>query len=237
MNSTKRNWVLATQAAMAVCMLSPPGLSRLRRSSFCLSAHSRPARSSPPPMISPPTAFTCWPSRRRTRRSSLAFARVLPAGHDLRLGAARLPCRKLRGRSRNISQSWTLVMGAAGGIFAMLFVYHYVLLPFPKGDERRETRDERHGTSFREIITAYVQQEKIGVLVAFILLYRLGEAMLLKLVSPSCLTAVRLAGSGSPRHRWGSSTVPSASCRSWSAVFWAAGSSPGSGFAAVSGRW
>jgi len=78
----------------------------------------------------------------------------------------------------------------------LLFVYHYVLLPFPKEDELRESRDERHGASFREIITAYFEQERIGVLVAFILLYRLGEAMLLKLVSPFLLDGRSVGGLG-----------------------------------------
>jgi PAT family beta-lactamase induction signal transducer AmpG len=41
--------------------------------------------------------------------------------------------------------------------------------------------------TFKEVFSAYLRQEKIGVLVAFILFYRLGEAMLLKLVSPFLL--------------------------------------------------
>jgi PAT family beta-lactamase induction signal transducer AmpG len=41
-----------------------------------------------------------------------------------------------------------------------------------------------------------LQQEKIGVMLAFILFYRLGEAMLLKLVSPFLLDQARAGGLG-----------------------------------------
>jgi PAT family beta-lactamase induction signal transducer AmpG len=176
-NSTKRNWILATQAAMAVCMLFT-AWSLTTTAFFFLSLAAF--------VVGAFISATYDIATDGFYRLSMIFGSgllvYLAGTFELATG--------------NISLSWTLVMGSAGGIFAMLFVYHYVLLPFPKEDERRETRDETHGASFREIITAYFQQEKIGVLVAFILLYRLGEAMLLKLVSPFLLDGRSAGGLG-----------------------------------------
>ncbi len=94
----------------------------------------------------------------------------------------------------DIPRSWTVVLGSSGGIFLGLAVYHYLVLPRPERDERRGAKDER--SPFSEVFKAYFRQEKVGVLVAFILLYRLGEAMLLKLVSPFLLDARTAGGLG-----------------------------------------
>jgi PAT family beta-lactamase induction signal transducer AmpG len=96
----------------------------------------------------------------------------------------------------DIPRSWVLVLSISGGIFAIAAVYHHYTLPFPGGDERRAAGAVVRGNSFREVFVAYFRQEKAGVLIAFILSYRLGEAMLLKLVSPFLLDARSAGGLG-----------------------------------------
>ena len=96
----------------------------------------------------------------------------------------------------NIPLSWTVVMCIAAALFALAFAYHYFVLPHPPSDERRRLSDQIGLTSFKDVFTAYFKQEKVGVLVAFILLYRLGEAMLLKLVSPFLLDPRQAGGLG-----------------------------------------
>lgn len=103
--------------------------------------------------------------------------------------------------SGGIAGSWRIVFGASGGMFLLLGAYHFFVLPYPASDKRRERSDARQGAreeqvSFKEVFSAYFQQEKIGVLLAFILLYRLGEAMLLKLVSPFLLDGRQAGGMG-----------------------------------------
>ena len=87
----------------------------------------------------------------------------------------------------NIPRSWAIVLGASGAIFLVAALYHYFVLPYPRRDERRGAGADRARVSFREVFAAYFRQEGVGVLIAFILLYRLGEAMLLKLVTPFLL--------------------------------------------------
>jgi len=87
----------------------------------------------------------------------------------------------------NIGTAWMMVFSVCSGIFMIAFLYHYAVLPYPTADLRRLTADAIRTSAVKEVFSAYFKQEKIGVLVAFILFYRLGEAMLLKLVSPFLL--------------------------------------------------
>jgi PAT family beta-lactamase induction signal transducer AmpG len=63
-------------------------------------------------------------------------------------------------------------------------------------DGGSRAREKRDNASFGEVIRSYFRQEKIGVMLAFILFYRLGEAMLLKLVSPFLLDNANAGGLG-----------------------------------------
>jgi PAT family beta-lactamase induction signal transducer AmpG len=96
----------------------------------------------------------------------------------------------------NVPGSWTAALGIGGAVLAGLAAYHFFALPRPAGDARREARDGREAASLGEVFRAYFRQEKAGVLVAFILLYRLGEAMLLKLVTPFLLDPRQAGGLG-----------------------------------------
>ncbi|MCL5022039.1 MAG: AmpG family muropeptide MFS transporter [Nitrospirae bacterium] len=87
----------------------------------------------------------------------------------------------------SISSGWMAVLGIGSGIFMIAVLYHYAVLPYPTTDRRSPAAGAAGGPRFKEVFAAYFRQEKIGVLVAFILFYRLGEAMLLKLVSPFLL--------------------------------------------------
>jgi PAT family beta-lactamase induction signal transducer AmpG len=96
----------------------------------------------------------------------------------------------------NIARSWAIVLAASGAIFLAAFAYHSFVLPRPASDVLRSRAVEERGNSFREVFGAYFSQEKVGVLIAFILLYRLGEAMLLKLVTPFLLDGRGAGGMG-----------------------------------------
>ncbi len=96
----------------------------------------------------------------------------------------------------NIAGSWTAVLSLSGIIFLVAALYHFFILPRPAGDARRPREAAAGGNSFREVFAAYFGQEKVGILIAFILLYRLGEAMLLKLVAPFLLDGKQAGGMG-----------------------------------------
>jgi PAT family beta-lactamase induction signal transducer AmpG len=99
----------------------------------------------------------------------------------------------LEASTGDVPWSWSTIMVASGLIFASAGVYHKFMLPFPPADKGR-SNDRLREATFAEVIHSYLGQEKIGVTLAFILFYRLGEAMLLKLVTPFLLDAQSAGG-------------------------------------------
>lgn len=93
---------------------------------------------------------------------------------------------------KNVSLSWTVAIGFSALIFAILFVFHRLILPWAEGDSKVST--ER--IPFWLVFSSYFAQKKIGIILAFILLYRLGEAMLGKLTSPFLLDTKEKGGLG-----------------------------------------
>ena len=104
---------------------------------------------------------------------------------------------RLETMTGTIPFSWMLIMVTTGSLFILFFLYHKLVLPFPDTDTRHQRGEVSESrTSFLEIIRAYFRQEKVLAIVAFILLYRTGEAMLVKLVSPFLLDPRAAGGLG-----------------------------------------
>ncbi|MFA6434138.1 MAG: hypothetical protein WCW52_05530 [Elusimicrobiales bacterium] len=82
-------------------------------------------------------------------------------------------------------------LGAAAVLTAALvFVSRKYLFPYLKKQMASE------GSSFNEAFISYFTMDGIGYIIAFILFYRLAEAMLVKLTSPFLLDAVEKGGLG-----------------------------------------
>jgi len=96
----------------------------------------------------------------------------------------------------NVPLSWMAVMTVAAGLFLLVSLYHRLMLPYTSSDIRSGAVAKAETATFREIIGAYLRQEGIAATVAFILFYRLGEAMLLKMVSPFLLDSIDAGGLG-----------------------------------------
>ncbi len=96
----------------------------------------------------------------------------------------------------NIPLSWTLAIGFSALVLAILFIFHRLILPLPESDSQHHTQTLTETIPFWAVITSYFQQEKIGVILAFILLYRFGEAMLVKIASLFLLDKPELGGLG-----------------------------------------
>ncbi|MBD2337035.1 MFS transporter [Calothrix sp. FACHB-156] len=94
----------------------------------------------------------------------------------------------------NIPLSWTISIGFSAVIFVILFIFHRFILPSPELDISRQTQAQGEKIPFVDIIQSYFRQEKIGAILAFILLYRLGEAMLLKVASLFLLDKLEKGG-------------------------------------------
>jgi PAT family beta-lactamase induction signal transducer AmpG len=90
----------------------------------------------------------------------------------------------------NLHGIWQKLGAAALIIAALLFICRKYLFPYLRGKMAEE------GNSFNEAFISYFTMDGIGYIVAFILLYRLAEAMLLKMTSPFLLDAVEKGGLG-----------------------------------------
>ncbi len=95
-------------------------------------------------------------------------------------------------KTGNISLSWSVVMAVACLIFLFAFLFHRFYLPCPSTDISGSENRKGFADAFR----TYFQQEKIIYIVMFILLYRLGEAMLVKMTGPFLLDSPEAGGLG-----------------------------------------
>jgi len=100
------------------------------------------------------------------------------------------------GLSGNIRFAWTMVFIIIAVVFAGFFIYHRFVLPRPEEDQSNRSED---GSFFKEFITTFVEffrKKNIGVILLFLLVYRLGESQLVKLASPFLLDSKEANGLG-----------------------------------------
>lgn len=100
------------------------------------------------------------------------------------------------GLSGNITLAWNIVFFVIAGIFIAFFLYHRIVLPRPDSDKGMATSETNF---FREFISTFVlffKRREIGVILLFLLVYRLGESQLVKLASPFLLDSREAKGLG-----------------------------------------
>lgn len=92
----------------------------------------------------------------------------------------------------SLAGMWPKLGAAALITAALVLACRRYVFPYMKAQLAKE------GSSFNEAFISYFTMDGIGYIVAFILLYRLAEAMLLKLTQPFLLDAVNKGGLGIP---------------------------------------
>ncbi len=100
-------------------------------------------------------------------------------------------------RSGNIRLSWVITFSILTGLFFIFFIYHKFILPYSPSDKPSISSGEK--SVFREFIDTFViffKRKNMGVIIAFLLVYRLGESQLVKLASPFLLDAREVGGLG-----------------------------------------
>jgi PAT family beta-lactamase induction signal transducer AmpG len=97
-------------------------------------------------------------------------------------------------RYLDIPLSWTVVMIVAAGLFLVFFLFHRFYLP--EVETARSNAAAGGRTPFLRIFTTYFRRKHITAIVAFILLYRLGEAVLVKMAPPFLLDSRDAGGLG-----------------------------------------
>jgi len=96
-----------------------------------------------------------------------------------------------------IPLAWSITFFVMAGLFIAFMVYHRFLLPRPAEDGEREVHTPQMVlTEFGKTFRSFFTKKGIGLAIAFILLYRLAEAMLVKLASPFLLDSREVGGLG-----------------------------------------
>ncbi|MCP4726184.1 MAG: AmpG family muropeptide MFS transporter [bacterium] len=101
--------------------------------------------------------------------------------------------------SHTIQVSWMLVLLIAGGLFLLISIFHMFYLPryeSPKKIHRQNKVRKGEGIPFVKVFRLYFTQNKIGPVIAFILLYRFGEAMISKMLPPFLINSTEVGGLG-----------------------------------------
>ena len=92
---------------------------------------------------------------------------------------------------------WILVFGILAAFFVLAVLYHSIVLPRPAADADREPRSA--GEVMREFAETFIdffRKPQVGVAILFMLLYRLPEAQLVKMITPFMLDPVEQGGLG-----------------------------------------
>ncbi len=102
---------------------------------------------------------------------------------------------KLGEHSGNATLAWSIVFFILAGMFAALFAWHRIVLPVPASD-RPSAQSDNALAGFHSAFASFFRRDGIGVILAFLLLFRFGEAQALKLVAPFLLDPRALGGLG-----------------------------------------
>ena len=107
----------------------------------------------------------------------------------------------LAGQMENIAEktswAWSITFFIFAALFAAFFLWHLFILPYPTSDEKRGGKNIKEVMAdFIDTFASFFKKEGIGVALIFILVFRLGEAQLVKLASPFLLDDPTLGGLG-----------------------------------------
>jgi len=100
------------------------------------------------------------------------------------------------GLSGNIRFAWTMVFIVVALLFAGFHIYHRFALPRPAADVSMRSGEGGFMKEFFATFADFFRKKQIGVILLFLLVYRLGESQLVKLASPFLLDSREADGLG-----------------------------------------
>lgn len=100
-------------------------------------------------------------------------------------------------RSSDVHWAWKMTLLLAAGIFAVVTLYHTWSLPRPASDRMSSSLTAKDILrDFGRTFVTFFQKRHVGIALAFMLLYRLPEAFLVKMMNPFLLDAQEAGGLG-----------------------------------------
>src|ERR1035437_10331160 len=111
------------------------------------------------------------------RNTAYRVATILAQGELVSLAGT------IHERTGNYVFAWSMAFALVAGIFLCFGVYHWFILPRPPVDQSKGIASPKNFfAEFFKTFGTFFQKPKIVALLLFLLLYRLGEAQLVKMV-------------------------------------------------------
>src|SRR5690554_4714153 len=89
---------------------------------------------------------------------------------------------------KDVQWAWSISFYIFAALFIAFFLWHLFILPYPIADVKRESKSFKQVIKdFIQTFTTFFRKEGIVLSLIFILIFRLGEAQLVKLASPFLL--------------------------------------------------
>ena len=101
-----------------------------------------------------------------------------------------------KGTSGNIHLAWSITFIILAAMFVVFSLYHRFILPHPRSDQQTIRQGQNMLKEFFNTFKSFFRRKDIGVIIAFLMLYRVGEAQLIKMASPFMLDPRNLGGLG-----------------------------------------
>ncbi len=101
----------------------------------------------------------------------------------------------LQDATGDVARAWAWVFVVLAVFFVLAGLYHLAVLPRPAGDVTVK-RAPSLAADYLEVFAAFFRKKEILVILTYLLVYRLAEAQLLKLVTPFLLDARAVGGLG-----------------------------------------
>lgn len=90
------------------------------------------------------------------------------------------------------TKAWSYTMIAVGLLMTFITVYNFFATP--KTEINADQTNKNHHQNFASVFVSFFKKKQIGLVLAFILVFRLGESQLLKMLSPFLLDKKELGG-------------------------------------------
>jgi MFS transporter, PAT family, beta-lactamase induction signal transducer AmpG len=97
----------------------------------------------------------------------------------------------------NNQWAWSITFFVFAALFLAFFIWHMFILPYPVSDVKRESKSVKQVVAdFVETFVTFFKKDGIVLSIVFILIFRLGEAQLVKLATPFLLDEPEVGGLG-----------------------------------------
>lgn len=94
------------------------------------------------------------------------------------------------------TKAWSYTMVIVGFIMTAITIYNYFSTPKVETNTKENELDSTPKVSFGAVFKTFFQKKQIGLALAFILVFRLGESQLLKMLTPFLIDEKAVGGMG-----------------------------------------